>query len=167
MKHLAALLLTSVSALAQTAPQPPAIGNFVYVEQIGSYNNTTVIQTDSEQKRASVTSTGNNNTINVLQENTGNHTVSVQSLTGNNNTLNLIQSGSGNHELAIINLSGTNSNNTITSNQTGAGNKSFNIGLNGTNGASVSVSQTVPVTDSGSMTIQCFSSCGSYSYIKN
>ena len=167
MKHLAILLLTCVTAYAQSAPQPPAIGNFVYIDQIGNFNTTTVIQTDSEQKRASVTSTGNNNTINVLQENTGNHTVNVQGLTGSNNVLNLIQSGTGNHELAIINLSGPNSNNTINSNQTGAGDKSFSIGLNGTNGASVSVSQTIPVTDNGSMTIQCFSSCGSYSYIKN
>jgi hypothetical protein len=164
-------MLSTSLAYAQTAPAPPAVGNYVYVEQVGNYNSTYIIQKDSDQKRATVTANGNANSINILQEGTGNHTASVQSLTGNNNVLNLIQSGSSNHELNIINMPSTNnSNNTITATQIGGAgsDKWFNVWLNGANGATVNVLQNNPNTpDQASMSVQCFSNCGTWSYSKN
>jgi hypothetical protein len=171
MRLILLSLLISTGALAQTAPTPPSVGNFVYVEQIGDYNTTFVQQTDSEQKRATVTSTGNNNNTSILQEGTGNHTASVQSLTGSNNVINLSQSGAGNHEVNIINMPNTtNSNNTISTTQTGGAgsDKWFNVWLNSTNGATVNVLQNNATTpDQASMSVQCFSNCGTWSYTKN
>lgn len=165
------LLLLAGSAYAQTAPAPPAVGNFVYVEQIGNYNTIYIQQQDSEQKRATVTATGNNNDINLLQQGTGNHTASIQGLNGNSNILNLTQNGAGNHELNIINIPGTsNNNNTVTATQTGGvgSDKWFNVWLNGANGATVNVLQNNPTTpDQASMSVQCFSNCGTWSYSKH
>jgi hypothetical protein len=165
------LLFLIGSAHAQTAPAPPAVGNFVYVEQIGNYNTIYVQQKDSDQKRATVTATGNNNDISLLQQGTGNHTTSIQGLNGSSNILNLNQSGAGNHELNIINMPSTvNSNNNITATQSGGAgsDKWFNVWLNGANGATVNVLQNNPSTpDQASMSIQCFSNCGTWSYSKN
>jgi hypothetical protein len=170
MRYLLLLFFVS-NAYAQTAPAPPTVGNFVYVEQIGNYNTIYIQQQDSDQKRATVTATGNNNDIDLLQKGTGNHTTSIQGLNGSSNILKLTQSGAGNHEMNIINMPSTNNNNNnITATQTGGigSDKWFNVWLNGANGATVNVLQNNPNTpDQASMSIQCFSNCGTWSYSKN
>jgi hypothetical protein len=158
------LLITIVCVYAQ--------GNSIYIDQVGSYNTTTVEQQDvSTQKQVTVTTNGDSNQTNILQQGTGNHTASVQNLTGNNNIINLTQSGAGNHELNIINMPNTtNSNNTITGTQSGGAgsDKWFNVWLNGANSATVNVLQNNASTpDQASMSIQCFSNCGTWSYSKN
>jgi hypothetical protein len=98
----------------------------------------------------------------------GNHTTTIQNLVGNANSINSNQTGSGNHTLSILGQLGTtNSGNTISSIQSGSGDKSFALGLNGTAGATVTIQQTNPAqANTGSMAIQC-TTCGSYSYVRN
>ena len=156
-------LITVMASKAQS--------NNVYIEQVGNYNITVVDQQDTSTKQANVTSNGDNNQTNILQQGTGNHTASIQNLKGNSNIINLSQTGAGNHELNIINMPNTvNSNNNITANQSGGlgSDKWFNVWLNGANGAPVNVLQNNPTTpDQASMSIQCFSNCGTWSYSKN
>lgn len=110
---------------------------------------------------------GANNNITLYQDGLGNHTAAIQNLQGNNNAISVSQDGSGNHTFNVINGTGTaNSNNNVTGVQTGSGDKSFTLNMNGTNGATVSVQQTNPTqANSGSMSIQC-TTCGSYSYTR-
>ena len=163
MRILLSLLLFTTVVQAQNA---------VYIDQVGSYNNIYIDQKDSVQKSTNITATGDLNTINVLQQGLGNHTLGIQNLKGNNNILNLIQTGSGAHELNIINMPGTtNSGNNITANQSGnaGANKWFNIWLNGTTGVNVSVTQDNATTpDQASMSIQCLTPpCGTWTYVKH
>lgn len=143
----------------------------VYIDQVGDFNNVNVTQTTTP-KSTNITSSGSFNTIDVLQQGTGNHTLSIQNLKGSNNIMNLSQNGSGSHELNILNVAGTtNNSNNIISNQTGGigSNKWFNIYLNGTTGANISVTQDNATTpDSASMSIQCLTPpCGTWTYVKH
>jgi hypothetical protein len=121
-----------------------------------------------DKKSAVEIPNGYSNSIILFQDGVGNHTTSIQNLTGNANTINSNQTGSGNHTLNITGQSGTiNNGNTITSTQSGFGDKSFSLGLNGTSGANVVIQQTNPnQINTGSMIIQCIT-CGNYSYIRN
>jgi hypothetical protein len=169
----------------------------VYIDQIGDNNTYTVTQNDGphfvsitvgktsasdgntiaiEQKdpgtkNASVDiPSGINNTINILQQGIGNHTASIQNLSGNANAITLNQTGSASHSFTLQGAAQTtNSGNTITATQSGniGAEKSFSLGLAGTSGATVDITQTSSTANTGSMTIQCASgSCGSYSYIR-
>ena len=112
---------------------------------------------------------GINNGIVLNQDGAGNHYAGIQNLTGTANNITINQSGAGTHTMAISGATGsTNSGNTITAEQSGGAgaDKSFQLNLNGTNGATVNVQQTNPTApNSGSMTIQCIT-CGTYNYIR-
>jgi hypothetical protein len=125
---------------------------------------------DSGKKIANVEITlGINNGVNILQQGAGNHTAAIQNLNGSSNNINIGQTGTGNHSLTITSAVGSiNSGDTITATQSGGAgaDKSFQLNLNGTSGATVNVQQTNPTTpNTGSMTIQC-TTCGTYNYIR-
>ena len=173
-----------------------AVDNSISIDQVGSYNtvvisqdgtahdatvnlgksggvdNTTIAidQKDSGKKIANVEITsGINNGVNILQQGAGNHTAAIQNLNGSSNNINIGQTGTGNHSLTITSAVGSiNSGDTITATQSGGAgaDKSFQLNLNGTSGATVNVQQTNPTTpNTGSMTIQC-TTCGTYNYIR-
>jgi hypothetical protein len=132
-------------------------------------NYVRITQQGTGDKKAAVEiPNGYSNSVILFQDGVGNHTTSIQNLVGNANSITANQTGSGNHTLNITGQSGTtNSGNTINSAQSGSGDKSFALGLNGTAGATVTIQQTNPVqANTGSMVIQC-TTCGSYSYIRN
>jgi hypothetical protein len=165
--------------LAQNFSSPPNIpvyGNFVYIDQIGSNNNISVQQTDTEQKRASVLLNGDFNDLTILQQGNGNHTAQVgptntsTNSVNNSNTLNILQQGNGNHTASILFTNPTtNSNNTASITQKGGvgADKQFTLQMNGS-GIGVTVLQDNPLTpDSASMNIMCLTPpCTGYSYSK-
>jgi hypothetical protein len=173
MRYLIAFILYSAFAQAQT---PPAVGNFVYIDQIGNSNTITVYQEDTDQKRAAIISKGDNNDLSIVQQGTGNHTALIgpspaNTSTNSNNILNILQQGAGNHTASII-LSDpiSNSSNTASITQKGGvgADKQFTLQLQG-NGIGVKVTQDNPTTpDSSSMNIQCLTPpCNGYSYTKH
>lgn len=132
-------------------------------------NYVRITQQGTGDKKAAVEITnGYSNSVILFQDGIGNHITTIQNLVGNANSINSNQTGSSNHTLSILGQSGTtNSGNTINSTQSGSGDKSFSLGLNGTAGATVTLQQTNPTqANTGSMAIQC-TTCGSYSYIRN
>lgn len=132
------------------------------------YNYVGISQQGAGTKTATVEMpTSSYNYITTFQDGNGNHTAAIQNLQGNSNNISILQDGSGNHSMNIVGTTGTiNSNNNINSTQTGAGDKSFALTLNGSSGASVTVQQTNPTqANQGSMSIQC-NPCGAYSYIR-
>lgn len=173
-----------------------AADNSISIDQVGSYNtvvisqdgtahdatvhlgknssvdNTSIAidQKDSGKKIANVEITaGINNGVNILQQGAGNHSAAIQNLSGSANNITVTQTGTGNHSIAITGGAGTTNNaNTITADQSGGSgaDKTFQLNLNGTNGATVNVQQTNPTTsNSGTMSIQCIT-CGTYNYIR-
>ena len=181
------LLLLSFSVYAD---------NSINIEQIGNNNQYTISQ-ENDGKYVNISLGGvassDNNTISVTQQDTGSHSASIELPNGINNGVSITQSGSGNQTTSIQNFigssnsisvnqsgasnntfnvlgTGTNNANTISATQTGnlGADKSFTLNMNGTNGANVTIQQTNPTqSNSGSMSIQCYSGCGNYSYIRN
>jgi hypothetical protein len=179
-----------------TAIYAPVNGNVLYIDQIGSGNQTTVIQ-DGDGHSAVITTggisptdynvfsitqqgaakiatielkSGINNTFNIQQDGTGNHTAAIQNLIGSGNNVNVTQQGAGNHSLTISNpYNATNNGNTVTATQTGGvgADKTFNLMFSGATGAGVTINQTNPTTpDQAGMNIQC-NPCGNgWSYTK-
>ena len=145
------------------------IGTSPYTGQgISEFNSVSITQQGPGIKTSTVEiPQGAYNSITTFQDGTGNHTMAIQNLQGNSNAISVYQDGAGNHAMNIVGGNGTtNSNNTINTTQTGTGDKTFNLNLNGTNGATVTVQQTNPTTaNAGSMAIQC-TTCGSYSYVR-
>jgi hypothetical protein len=173
-----------------------AADNQINIEQVGN-NNQYAITQEYTGKTVSISLGGvassDNNTVSITQQDTGSHSASVELPNGINNGVSITQSGGGNQTTSIQNFIGTSNN--ITVNQSGASNntfnvigtninnantisatqsglsgadKSFTLNMNGTNGASVTVQQTNPIqSNSGSMSIQCYTGCGNYSYIRN
>jgi hypothetical protein len=178
MRYIVLFFIFATSAFA---------GNSVYIDQIGSNNDTTVTQLGSTDKTAIILNKGDSNTINITQEDIGNHTAFIgtpptqapsnqnnQSYvypTNNNNSnnnLSIVQIGSGNHS-AAINLDPTTptSNNTATILQGGAANKSFNLSLSGSSITANIIQDSATVPDAASMSIQCLTPpCNGYSYSK-
>lgn len=171
-------------------------GNIVYIDQVGSNNQTTVVQDGSGHSATIVTGAvsptdynvfsitqqgaaktasvelkaGINNTFNIQQDGTGNHTASIQNFIGSGNQISINQTGSGNHSFTASNYTGqTNNGNTVTATQSGGAgaDKTFNLYFSGANNAGVTIQQTNPTTpDQAGMNIQC-NPCGSgWSYIK-
>jgi len=176
MKKLLCLLLVTT----------PCYAGSVYIDQVGNDNSVFVEQTTSGNGEAIILNQGSSNNLNILQEDSGNHTAFIgtpptgmnsdgtfitnsNAANNNNNNLTIIQSGSGNHT-AAINLDATtsNNNNTATITQSGDANKSFVLNLSGS-GIGATVVQDNPLTpDSGSMSIQCYTgNCTGYSYTKH
>lgn len=145
------------------------IGTQPYLGTVTSdFNSVNITQQGAGSKTATVEiPNGSYNNITTFQDGTGNHTAAVQNLQGNSNNISIFQDGGGNHSMNIVGGTGTtNSNNAINTTQTGSGDKSFTLNLNGTNGAQVTVQQTNPTTpNSGSMSIQC-TTCGTYNYTR-
>jgi microcompartment protein CcmK/EutM len=173
-----------------------AADNFVSIDQIGSGNQTTVIQEGSGHS-ASITAgstsstdynvfsivqqgaaktasidlkAGINNTFNIQQDGTGNHTAAIQNMIGSGNQINLSQTGAGNHTLNVTNpWNATNNGNTVIATQAGGvgADKRFDLYFSGATGASVTINQTNPTQpDQAGMNIQC-NPCGSgWSYTK-
>jgi hypothetical protein len=172
MRYLILLLLPTL-AFAQ---QPPAAGNFVYIDQIGNNNTIVVTQEDSDQKRAAIISNGDNNDYSIVQQGTGNHTAMIGPSAGNtsinnSNLLSILQQGAGNHTASILfsNPIST-SNNTASITQKGGvgADKQFTLQLQGS-GIGATVIQDNPTTpDSSTMSIQCLTPpCNGYSYTKH
>ena len=173
-----------------------AADNALVVDQIGSGNQTTIVQ-DGTGHSATLTTgstsptdynvfsilqqgaaktasielkSGINNTFNIQQDGTGNHTAAIQNMIGSGNNVNITQQGTGNHLFTVTNPNNaTNNGNTVTATQSGGAgaDKTFNLYFNGATGAGVTVQQTNPTqADQGGMNIQC-NPCGSgWSYIK-
>jgi len=172
------------------------VNNTIYIDQIGSGNQTNVTQdgvghsatittggispTDYNvftilQQGAAKTATidlkaGINNTFAIQQDGSGNHTASIQNMIGSGNNVNITQQGAGSHTLIVTNPWNANNNgNTVTATQTGVAgaDKTFNLMFSGATGAGITINQTNPYTpDQGGMNIQC-NPCGSgWSYTK-
>jgi hypothetical protein len=202
---IAVIFLTSINCTAQTivgstvdgtAIYAPTSGNLIYIDQVGTGNQTTVVQ-DGEGHSAVITTgstsptdynvfsimqqgaaktatidlkSGINNTFNIQQDGTGNHSASIQNMIGSGNNINVTQQGSGSHTLNVTNpYNATNNGNTVTATQSGGvgADKRFDLMFSGATGAGVTINQTNPTTpDQGGMNIQC-NPCGSgWSYIK-
>lgn len=189
------LAVVTMAAIELVTFKPArAADNTITIDQIGSYNTTQVAQdgighavsiktgqdSDVDNTYIAITQSGTgaknayvdirsgtNNGITVNQDGTGNHTAAVQNLSGSANNITIGQTGSGNHSMTIAaTLGTTNSGNTITTEQSGSADKTFNLTLGGTNAATVNVQQTNPTTaNTGAMTIQC-NPCGAYNYTR-
>ena len=173
-----------------------AADNTINIDQVGNGNQTTVIQEGTghsatitagygspvdynvfaiTQQGAAKTATielksGINNTFNIQQDGTGNHTAAIQNMIGSGNQINLSQTGAGNHVLNVTNpWNATNNGNTVTATQAGGvgADKRFDLMFSGATGAGVTINQTNPTQlDQGGMNIQC-NPCGSgWSYTK-
>jgi hypothetical protein len=139
-----------------------------------SVDNTAISieQKDLGLKTASIEiPSGINNGVNILQQGGGNHTTNIQNLNGSGNSINVDQNGAGSHVFNVIGSNGsTNNGNTINAQQSGGAgaDKWFQVNLSGATGATVNVQQTNSTqAQQGSMNIQCSSSCGTWSYIRN
>ena len=190
--HAQANIMVNSAGVAVTSPT----GNSIYIDQVGSGNQTTVSQ-DGAGHSASITTggvsptdynvfsiiqqgaaktasidlkSGINNTFNIQQDGTGNHTASIQNMIGSGNNVTVNQSGGGNHTLTVTNpWNATNNGNTVTATQSGGvgADKTFNLYFSGATGAGVTINQTNPTQpDQAGMNIQC-NPCGSgWSYTK-
>jgi len=164
----------------------PASAGSVYIDQVGDSNNIFVEQVTNGNPQATILNQGDSNNFTIIQEVNGNHqafigtppvgknydgtyNTNTNAANNNNNTLTIVQSGSGNHT-AAINLDGTtsNSNNGAAIHQSGDADKSFVLNLSGS-GITAKVLQDNPIVpDSGSMSIQCLTPpCSGYSYTKH
>ena len=170
--------------------------NLVYVDQIGNNNTVVIGQdgiahsatvtlgrdTPVDNTYVNITQQGTgaktagvdipagyNNTVIMFQDGAGNHTAAIQNLNGAANNINFSQTGAGTHSMTITGAPGTvNSGDTINATQAGGvgADKTFQLNLNGTTGATINVQQTNPATpNAGSMTIQCVT-CGTYNYTR-
>jgi len=189
MKRFLILVLFAISAHAQNSIYVDQVGNNnqIMIDQSQAYNGTATISigsvSGSDSNAVNITqdgvgvmsstvqiNSGINNSITTNQVGVGTMIATVQNLNGSANSISISQSGAANNTFNVINGAGTTNNaNTVTATQSGnaGADKSFNLTLNSTNGANVTVQQTNPTqANSGSMTIQC-TTCGSYSYIRN
>jgi len=172
--------------------------NLIQIDQIGSNNTITVDQQGdghiaklrigetssvdyttiaiTQQGAAKIANveikSGINNSANIQQDGNGNHNAAIQNLNGSGNQMNITQTGSGSHSFTVTAGAGTtNDANVLNAQQSGGAgaDKTFNLWLNGSTGANVSVQQNNPNTASqGGMNIQCMpGTCGNFSYIRN
>jgi microcompartment protein CcmK/EutM len=194
MKFLIVAAVISTAGLQCSTTK--AADNTIVIDQVGSGNQTIIVQEGSghsatvtagygspvdynvfaiTQQGAAKTATielkaGINNTFNIQQDGTGNHTAAIQNMIGSGNNVNVTQQGAGNHSFTVTNPnSATNNGNTVTATQSGGvgADKTFNLYFNGATGAGVTINQTNPTQpDQAGMNIQC-NPCGSgWSYTK-
>jgi hypothetical protein len=188
----------TVMATTGTGIVAPSPNYSVYIEQVGDNNTVAVTQQDDHHRAAvtlgkqsaadsnAVTITqrdpgqktaavdlpsGINNTVNINQQGLGQHNTGIINLNGSVNNIAVDQSGDGNHTFTVLGAPGTtNSGNTITATQSGGvgADKNFQLNMNGTSGANVSVTQSNPTQpNTGSMSITCSTgSCGNYTYTR-
>ena len=104
----------------------------VYIEQIGSNNITTIEQTGTKDNHAEYISTGNNNTVNILQS--GNTTASNYTdlgIVGNNNTVSITQQGLAGNKGAFVKIN--DNNNSLLLTQKDSGSHYAEVTLSGVN----------------------------------
>ena len=190
------LIILFVATVVIASNRARAADNLIVIEQIGTGNQTTIVQEGTghsaivkagesapvdynvfaiTQQGAAKTASielkaGINNTFNIQQDGTGNHVAAIQNMIGSGNNVNVTQQGAGNHTLTVTNPNNAiNNGNTVTATQTGGAgaDKTFNLQFNGATGAGVTINQTNPTQpDQGGMNIQC-NPCGSgWSYTK-
>jgi hypothetical protein len=130
--------------LSQAIPTQQSNANIVYIDQVGSYNTTTISQDGVGHYVSIVTgkvSAVDNTYVNVTQQGTGAKSVTVENPSGYNNSITTFQDGAGNHTAAIQNLNGAGNGFNIS--QTGAGTHSFTAtGAQGTTNNGVNVTAT-------------------------
>jgi hypothetical protein len=150
----------------------------VYINQVGSFNNTTVNQTGTKDNYASYISNGDNNNVNITQSSTSisalnytdlhiighqnNVNITQQSTGGmkgafvtvndNNNNINLQQKDSGNH-WAEITVSGNSK--TVDILQQGSAGHMASVTLTGPQPASLNLQQSGSTQQSYSITSNC------------
>jgi hypothetical protein len=148
----------SVGTTATVGATAGSDSNYIHITQKGTGDKTARVEIPS----------GYNNSVILLQDGIGNHTANVKNLVGNSNNISIGQDGPSNHVMNIVAQTGTtNSGNNINTTQSGSGNKTFDLTLAGTSGATVTVTQNNPTqANSVAMGIQCVT-CGSYSYVRN
>ena len=190
------LIILFVATVVIASNRVRAADNLITIEQVGMGNQTTIVQEGTghsatikagesapvdynvfsiTQQGASKTASielksGINNTFNIQQDGTGNHSASIQNMIGSGNNVTVTQQGAGSHILNVTNPSNaTNSGNTVTATQSGGvgADKRFDLMFSGATGAGVTINQTNSTTpDQGGMNIQC-NPCGSgWSYTK-
>lgn len=132
----------SDSSFSVPAPKAALIENFnnrttqdskVNIEQIGSYNTTTVNQTGTKNNYVNYQTTGNNNTTNISQSATAasqSNYVDMQ-VTGSYNQTAISQQNSGGSKSIFVNVS--DNNNTLNLTQTGTGSHFLDVSLSGGN----------------------------------
>lgn len=112
----------------------------VYVDQIGNYNNIIVLQKNHKDNYIKYQGSGDNNNVNITQK-TDNQTGDGHYLelnnTGNQNIINLTQDNSGGKKMFVDN---NGSNNTLNLTQRDSGNHYLDVGTIG-NGHNVAVVQ--------------------------
>ena len=150
--------------------------NLVYIDQVGSYNNTTVEQKDWDGKTVTILNGGDANIFSILQQGLGSHTANIVSSTtlypNNNNNLTITQSGTGNHTASIVmnNSSVGSNNNSATILQMGnsGADKSFSLSLTGSGIGFTGIQDNLTTPDSSSLSITCLTPpCAGYSYTKH
>jgi hypothetical protein len=190
------LIILFVVIVVISSNRVRAADNLITIEQVGAGNQTTIVQEGTghnatvkagesapvdynvfaiTQQGAAKTASielksGINNTFNIQQDGTGNHSAAIQNMIGSGNNINVTQQGSGSHILNVTNpYNATNNGNTVTATQSGGvgADKRFDLMFSGATGAGVTINQTNPTTpDQGGMNIQC-NPCGSgWSYTK-
>lgn len=103
----------------------------IYIEQIGSNNITTIEQTGTKDNHAEYASTGNNNTVSILQS--GDITASNYTdlgIAGNNNSVSIVQQGTG-LKGAFVKIN--DNNNSLLLNQKDSGSHYAEVTLSGGN----------------------------------
>lgn len=170
-----------------------AQSNYIYIDQVGNNNQVSVTQDGTGHVAAVAigatlpvnandiktgygigttpyigSGSSEYNNISITQQGVATHTTTIELPRASSNLITVNQSGTFNHTFTVSSTANTtNVNNTVSATQSGAGEKSFALTLDGTNGATVTVQQTNPTqANTGAMTIQC-STCGSYNYIRN
>lgn len=112
----------------------------VYIEQIGNFNTTTIVQTGTKNNFANYYVNGSNNTTNITQS--GNASTQANyvdySLTGSNNTTNITQTSTGGSKGAFVTV--TDNNNNVKLQQKDSGSHYAEINLSG-GGKSVDITQ--------------------------
>lgn len=115
-------------------------GNQVIIEQIGSYNTTTVVQ-QGNKNYVELYVNGSSNTQSVTQNGSAGTNYIESTITGNNNSLTLQQSSTGGAKGILLNAA--NNNNSVSVLQENGGNHYAEITLSGG-------SKTVNITQQGS-----------------
>lgn len=150
--------------------QGPGHSTVVRLGETSDVDNATVdiTQQGTGAKSATVElKSGVNHSVTIFQDGLGSHSTSILNLTGTTNSFNITQTGADSHSFTVTGDTGTtNSGNTVTATQSGAGIKQFDLVLQGTSGATVTVEQTANTANTGSMAIQC-NPCGAYNYTRN
>ena len=190
------LIILFVATVVIASSRVRAADNLISIEQVGTGNQTTVVQegtghsatvkagesapvdynvfTVTQQGAAKTASielkAGINNTFNIQQDGPGNHSAAIQNMIGSGNNVSVTQQGAGSHILNVTNpFNATNSGNTVTATQSGGvgADKRFDLMFSGATGAGVTINQTNSTTpDQAGMNIQC-NPCGSgWSYTK-